>query len=523
MSSTPYRHHPLPPLPERTVFRALEAAATADHGVRVRDRAESLSPAGLIQDATALAHGLRRLGIGVGEPVATVLDNHLDHVRLWFALSLGGHVSVPLNTALRGAQAQFMIADSGAEVLVCEERILPALADVLGALPRLRAVVVRSAAGDTPEAVPGLTVLPWEALCTSGGGAFPHVGPEHVQAVMYTSGSTGRPKGVVVTQAQTYTRAAVVDQRVESDRAVMLSPLPLFHVAGQCRGVLGPVVQGIDSVVLPRFSVRSFWEDVRHFGATSTLLMGTMAGYLLSVPPQETDRDHPLQLTIMSPVTARSVEFADRFGTRVVASYGTTEVGTIASGETRTPGSLGWVHPEFEARVAGADDREVPAGTEGELLVRGREPWTTTPGYHDNPAATVELWRNQWLHTGDRVRREADGELVFVGRSKDVIRRSGENISPSEVEEAVRRVAGVRDCVALGVPSLEGEEDVKIVVIGEPGLHAAGLHAALVETLPRFMQPRYIELVEAFALTPTAKIDKPAMRSMAEPQVWRAP
>ncbi|TYQ10498.1 UNVERIFIED_ORG: crotonobetaine/carnitine-CoA ligase [Gordonia westfalica J30] len=518
------RHYPLPALEHRTLPDALATAAMSEHPTGVSDRDKRMSTAQLLEDATSLAHGLRGLGIEPGQPVVTMLDNHLDHVRLWFALSLGGYVSVPLNTTLRGDQARFMLHDSAAKVLVCEQHLLAELVPAVAGLPQLNLILTRGDDADyIAPSLPGVTVIPWNELPAHQAAPLPVVRPDDPQAVMYTSGSTGRPKGVLVTQAQTYTRAAVLDQRVDSDHLAMLSPLPLFHVAGQCRGVLGPIIQGIESVVLPRFSVRSFWDDVRTFHATSTLLMGTMASYLLTAPPRDNDRDHSLQLTLMSPITERSLEFAERFGTHIVASYGTTEVGTIASGETHTSGSLGWVHPAFEVRVAADDDREVPVGDEGELLVRGREPWTTTPGYHGNPQATVQLWRNQWLHTGDRVRITPTGELIFAGRSKDIIRRGGENISPSDVEQAVRSLPGVQDCVALGVPSPDGEEDVKILVITDDAdISEPQIHAALVPMIPRFMHPRYIELVEAFALTPTAKPDKPAMRAVAKPQVWHS-
>lgn len=523
MVAAPARHYPLPGATHRTVAHALDAIAASATPPVLRDPAETVTAADLASDATRVAGGIAALGMRAGDAVLTLMDNHADHVRLWFGLAVGGFVSVPVNTAAKGQALQTILHDSRARLLVCEARHLPTVRQVLYGVPGLTRIVVRGDDdGDRNGDRTDVTYLPWEVLLNGGTpAAASQVRPWDTQAIMYTSGSTGGPKGVIVPHALTYTRAAVVDQRVDADHLAALVSLPLFHVAGQCRGVLGPLLQGVDSVVLPRFSVSGFWRDIRTYRASSALLMGTMASYLLAAAPHDGDRNHSLQLAIMAPITERAGEFADRFGTRILASYGSTEAGTISSGETTVPGSLGWVHPDFEARVADEHDFEVEDGAVGELLVRGRHPWTMTPGYTGNPEASHGLWRNQWLHTGDLVSRGATGELIFAARSKEIIRRGGENISPSDVERAARDISGVLDCVALGVPSPDGEEDVKLVVIGD-ALDPSDLHRLLADALPKFMVPRFIELTDAFPRTPTEKLDKPAMRSTEGPGIWAA-
>jgi crotonobetaine/carnitine-CoA ligase len=515
------RHHPLPPLEERTVAHALEVAAERG-SPGVRDGDTLTSPRDIAADADIVAAGIAALGVGRGDAVLTMLDNHVEHVRVWFALARAGIVSVPVNTASRHDFLRHVLRSSRARVLLCEQRHLAQVESVIADVPEIATVVVHAPSSSLQRVLGRAAVVDWEELRAYGSQPPVAVQPWDIHSVMYTSGSTGGPKGVVVTHAHTYTRALVVDQRVKDADGVALVSVPLFHVAGQCRGVLGPLMQGLETVVLPRFSVSGFWAEVRRHRATSALLMGAMASYLLGREPSPDDRDHTLRLALMAPVTERAREFEERFGVRAVASYGSTEAGNISSGATNTAGSLGWAHPAFEVRVADEQDRALPTGSTGELLVRSRDPWTMTLGYQDQPEATAALWRNQWLHTGDRVRMTETAELVFAGRSKDIIRRSGENISPSDVEEAVRGVVGVADCVALGVPSPDGEEDVKIAVVPAAGaaLDPLALHDELVPLLPRFMVPRYIEIVDAVPLTATNKVDRPALRRTSGVGVW---
>jgi crotonobetaine/carnitine-CoA ligase len=508
------RHHGLPPLAQRSVARALQVAAATGPRRTVSDGDETDSLVELLAHARRIAGALAELGLAPGDRVLTMLDNHLDAVRVWFALSLGGFVSVPVNTAARGMILASLVEAADPAVMIVESDLVEELRKV--ARPeRLTPTVVR---GPSSAAA-----LPWTDLLDGPPAAEREWDPASHHSVMFTSGSTGGPKGVLVTQAQTYTRAAIVDQRLDGvARQVSLATLPLFHVAGQCRGVLGPLIQGMDVVVRPRFSVSSFWADVRRFEATNTLLMGTTAAYLLRQPPSVDDQDNPLRLVCMAPVTDRAAEFAERFGTRILATYGSTEAGTVSSGETTVPGSLGWVHPEFEARVVGEEGRVVRPGGTGELLLRGTEAHTMAPGYLGREDATAELWRDGWLHTGDLVELRATGELVFTGRSKEVIRRGGENIAPAEVEAIARGVDGVEDCAAVGVPSADGEEDLKLVLVTARPLSAEAVLGELTALLPRYMIPRYLEFTDELPRTPTEKIDKPALRQVT-PSTWRAP
>ncbi|WP_307202184.1 AMP-binding protein [Nocardioides zeae] len=493
------------------------AAAVAEHGPRVavRDGSRSLTYDELHREVRELAGGLGTLVDGDGARVVTVLDNHVDQVCLWLAIAEAGLVSVPVNPESTSAQLARSVASVDASVVVVEghrlDTVLAGLAD-LGPDARRLTLVVRGGRTDAQQVPEGVRVLPWaELLRRPGGAALGSDGPEpwDLQAVMFSSGSTGGPKRVLVTQAQTVTRAMVVDQRPATGDGVVLLTVPLFHVAGQCRGVLGPLMAGLQVVVAERFSVSGFWSTVRAHGVTSTLLMGSMMEYLLQVPPEPADADNPLQQLYAAPVSPRAAEFAARFGVTVHASYGSTEAGTVSTGPSTRPGSLGWLHRDFVAQVVDEVDVPVAPGAAGELVLRARHPWLMTPGYEGDPAATTALFRNQWLHTGDLVRQEEDGELVFVSRLKEVIRSNGENISPSEIEDFVRGLDDVVDCAAVGVANEGGEDDLKLVVVPGPGRTTVeDLCRQIGEGLPRHMFPRYVELRPDLPRTATAKTRK---------------
>jgi crotonobetaine/carnitine-CoA ligase len=158
----------------------------------------------------------------------------------------------------------------------------------------------------------------------------------------------------------------------------------------------------------------------------------------------------------------------------------------------------------------------MPHGEVGELLVRTDEPWMLNAGYFEMPEATARAWRNGWFHTGDGFRRDAQGNFYFVDRLKDAMRRKGENISSLEVEGHVRAHPGVLEVAAIAAPSEfgPGEDEVKVLVVPRPGLKIdpAELLAFLEPTMPRFMLPRYVEMVADLPKTPTARVRKVELR-----------
>jgi crotonobetaine/carnitine-CoA ligase len=181
----------------------------------------------------------------------------------------------------------------------------------------------------------------------------------------------------------------------------------------------------------------------------------------------------------------------------------------------------GW--PFFEARLVDEADREVPAGDTGELIVRSGVPWTITPGYFGQPAATAEAWRNGWFHTGDLFRSDADGWFYFVDRRKDCIRRRGENISSFEVEGAALRHPDVAEAAAVAYPSDTNEDEIRLFLVAAAGrpVEPAAVVAHLEDELPGFMVPRFVEVLPELPKTPTLRTQKHELRRRPlAPDVW---
>jgi crotonobetaine/carnitine-CoA ligase len=506
----------LPPLAQRTLSAVLEGhlRERADQ-MAVRDTERGMSYAALYEEALAFAAGFSQLGVARQEPVLLMLDNHLDFVVAWWALSLSGRVEVPVNTAYKGSILAHVINNSGARVIVIDAWYLPLLDAVADRLERLVHVVVRGA--DAPVASPSrLQQRPWDAL--RGPREAPaQLEPWDLIGIMYTSGTTGPSKGVRVTHAHAYGYAAPQVLGLADPDDVSLCTLPLFHIGGQWAAIYNNLIAGGSNVLLPRFSASTFWDDVRRHGCTYTMLLGAMANFLFRQPARPDDTVHPLRRVMMVPVMAQIDAFKARFGIAAVCTaYGLTEGSTVLRAKVgrAEPGKVGWPRPDFEVRLVDGHDRPVADGEMGELVIRTQEPWMVMDGYHDMPQATADAWRNQWLHTGDAFRREPDGQFVFLDRIKDAMRRRGENVSSFEVEKEINEHPAVLECAVVAVASDASEDEIKACVVRREGqgVEAAALLAYLDERLPYFMVPRYVEFMAELPKTPTAKIRKQQLR-----------
>lgn len=516
----------LPPLAQRTLSAVLQGHLRdrADK-IAVRDPEQAMSYGALYEDALALASGFARLGVARQEPVLLMLDNHLDYVRAWWALSLTGRIEVPVNTAYKGSILAHVINNSGARVIVIDAPYLPVLLAIADKLDRLAHVVIR---GDRQAAGPHgrLQPMPWSAL-RGPREAAASVDPWDVIGIMYTSGTTGPSKGVRVTHAHAYGYAAPQVLGLADPDDVSLCTLPLFHIGGQWAAIYNNLIAGGSNVLLPRFSATTFWDDVRRYGCTYTMLLGAMANFLFRQPARADDDRHPLRRVMMVPVMAEIDAFKARFGIEAVCTaYGLTEGSTVLRAPVgrAEPGKVGWPRPDFDVQLVDGHDRPVPDGEMGELVIRTREPWMVMDGYHDMPQATVDAWRNQWLHTGDAFRREPDGQFVFLDRIKDAMRRRGENVSSFEVETEINAHPAVLECAVIAVASDASEDDIKACVVlrdaqapnAQPPdvqpLDAATLLAFLDDRLPYFMVPRYVEFMPELPKTPTAKVRKQQLR-----------
>ena len=507
----------LPPLASRNVSAVFEDALKHHPDkMAVRDEARRLTYRELVEESLRMGGGFARLGVSRQEAVLLMLDNHIDYVVAWIALSLTARIEVPVNTAYRGSIFAHVLNNCGARVMVIEAAYCSRLAEIASQLTSLTTLVVRGDASGV--SLPGhIRVLSFADLYAQSA-PMEKLNPWDLIGIMYTSGTTGLSKGVRVTHAHAYGYCSPEIYGAAQPNDVNLVLLPLFHVGGQWAGLYNALIGGASAVVLPRFSATRFWADAREYGCTNTMLLGAMASFLYRQPPGPDDANHPLKTIMMVPVMPELDAFMHRFGvTAVGTGFGSTEGSTISRARpgTATPGGAGWLRSDIEARIVDENDLDVPPGVAGEIIIRSRDPWSIMDGYHNMPEATVAAWRNLWFHTGDIVRQEPSGQYIFVDRLKDAVRRRGENVSSFEVEREILEHPDVLECAIIAVPSDASEDDIKACVVRKAGktLDGVALLDFLLPRLPDFMLPRYVEFMDALPKTPTEKIRKADLRA----------
>lgn len=473
----------------------------------------SLTYAAAARQARQVAAHCAGLGVAPGDAVAVLLPNGLDFVRLWLGLGRLGAVIVPVNTGLAGDFLAHQLRDCGARHVVTAGDAAAAVAEVLPDMPGLRV----------------LDLDGWEHAPEHDG---PFPAASDTACLMYTSGTTGPSKGVLMPHAHCYLfgLGSIEALGVTGADRYYVS-MPLFHANGLFMQLYATLIAGASAVLRGRFSASSWLSDIREHGCTVTNLLGAMTQFLVAQPAGPHDRDHPLRVVCPVPnPPSHERAWRERFAVpEVVSAYGMTEVNIPLYGRlgTSRPGSAGLVLDRwFEVSVRDPDtDDPLPHGEVGEIMVRPKVPFGFMAGYAGLPDATVAAWRNFWFHTGDSGVMDDDGWVTFVDRTKDCIRRRGENISSFEVESAIARLDGVAEVAAYAVPAgAEGTEDeVMLAVVAAPGSRLdpaeVAAHADLV--LPRFARPRYVEVVDALPKTPTQKVRKQQLRSRAvTPSTW---
>ncbi|MCP5082141.1 MAG: AMP-binding protein [Alphaproteobacteria bacterium] len=473
-----------------------------------------------------MAQGFADAGVEAGDTVALMLPDTVDYIWAWCALSKLGAIEVPVNVHYRGSILSYVINDSSAKIMVVHADYLERIEAVAGDLNTLEQLYV---VGAGPSAKSDRFELRDYHELFASPDTWQGTGPRYrdLMAVMYTSGTTGPSKGATITHAHAYEYAYGVVEMLElKEDDVYYAPLPLFHLAGQFALVYCACIAGATAVLPGAFSAHAFWTDVRRHRATTSFLLGAMANFLYGQEPLADDADNPLERVLMVPLIPETEAFKSRFDCLVSTTWGGTEMNCpMRSGfdlvDNKSCGRL--AEDRYDVRIVDEDDREVPPGVPGEALVRTKEPWIISNGYWNHPEWTVSAWRNQWFHTGDMLMRDEAGNYYFVDRSKDAIRRRGENISSMEVENEINSHPDVLESAVIPVESSHTEQEVMAVVVAKPGhtLDPEHLIRFLEPRMAYFMVPRYVEAVAELPKTPTRKIQKfPLREAGVSAETW---
>lgn len=467
------------------------------------------------RESSRFANMLVGLGVNHGDRVAVMLENCPEYVFAWFGANKLGAVEVSVNTAFKGLSLRYIMEQSGAVAIVVGSEFLPAVMAEADALPGLKSIIV---VGDTP-AGSDARVMKWSDVRACAPDFVSRASPLDVSMLGYTSGTTGPSKGAMVPHnriVKTGREMAILRSIRPDDN--LFTCLPLFHGNAKYHTVLPALVSGCQATLTGRFSASRFWDDVRRYDATQFNYLGVMISILLKADPSPKDREHRARMAFGAGAQNGLLEqFEARFGVHLMEAYGLTEGGIALANRPydRRAGSCGKPMPGYEVEVVDDWDNPVPAGKEGELVLRSRRPYTTMIGYHNMPAESAEAYRNFWLHTGDLARKDEDGFFFFVDRKKDAIRRRGENISTFEIEAVINAHPAVAESAAFAVRADVGEDDVMATVVLREGatLAAEQLVEFCSTRMPYFWVPRYLQIgPEPLPRTATNKVEKYKLR-----------
>jgi acyl-CoA synthetase (AMP-forming)/AMP-acid ligase II len=348
--------------------------------------------------------------------------------------------------------------------------------------------------------------------------ADPAVGraPSDIANFQYTSGTTGFPKACMLSHDYWLRTAwlTAVGAELRDDDVVLIAQ-PFSYMDPQWVSLMC-MTGGRPLVVRPRFSASGFWPSVREHGVTLTYVLGAMPMLLLAQPPSPLDRDNRMRLVLCSgivPEAHRSLE--DRWGAPWREIYGSTESGLDlivppSAAETAGTGAMGYPPPGKQVRIADDAGSTLPDGEVGQIIIRGAP---MMDGYWNHPDSTERAFRGGWYNSGDLGYRDAAGWIHHAGRLKDVIRRGGENISAVEVENVLALHPAVSAVALVPIPDdLFGELPKAFVQLSAGHEASTQTVMSLLDhvrgSLARFKIPAYLEFVETFPMTPSARIQK---------------
>jgi len=483
---------------------------TRRHAERVAVRVDdAMMTYRALDEASARVAGLlHERGLKPGDRVGIMMPNVAEVPVVYYGILRAGGVVVPMNPLLKAREVAYYLGDSGAGLMFAWH----AFAD--------------QARGGTEQTGTGQAGA--ESIVVDAAG-FPDLlasatpddqvadaDDEDTAVILYTSGTTGHPKGAELTHGNLRSNTEVT--RTDIVRAgpddVIFGGLPLFHVFGQTVALNVAVAAGACLTLLPRFDASHALRIIA--GHRVTVFEGVPTMYVaLLHAPDRADYDTSALRMCISGGAALPVEvlrgFEEAFGVPLLEGYGLSETSPVASfnhpDREQKPGSIGTPIRDVRMRAVDGDDREVPQGEVGEIVIRGPN---VMKGYWQRPEATAEAIRDGWFHTGDLARVDEDGYFYIVDRKKDLIIRGGYNVYPREIEEVLYEHPAVAEAAVIGLPHPALGEEVGAAVALKPGaaVTAEELRDYVKGQVAAYKYPRRVWIMDALPKGATGKIVK---------------
>lgn len=489
------------------------------------------------EDVNRIANVFLDLGIEKGDHVALHLHSSPEFLMCLFGLAKIGAVAVPINEQYLADEAEYILENSDAICVVVEPLFYETYQELLARghyFPK--GVVVARAGTESPRSnidfssiyTPLGTVEEgqqgiydfWMMRCEQSAilrDSCELASDDPVQ-IIYTSGTTSRPKGVVLTHANMVFSGLYGDWEVSlrgSDR--VLTSMPACHSNFQLAALMPVITAGASLIIVEKYSATRFMKQIRHYKATVIQCVAMMLRTLLLQPVDPEEKNHCVrEVLYFIPITdAEKEEFEQRFNMRIMNTYGSTEsIGWAITdppvGARNWP-SVGRAGLGYKARICDMNDNELPPGEVGEIQIKGERGRSVMLEYYNNPEATENTFSvDGWLKTGDQGYQDDNGWFYFVDRKVNMVKRSGENISTTELEEILEQHLAIAEAAVIGVPDPIRDQAIKAFVRFAPGesMTLAEVEQYCKDHMASFKVPTFYEVVEDFPRTCSMKIEK---------------
>ena len=489
------------------------------------------------EDVNRIANVFLDLGIEKGDHVALHLHSSPEFLMCLFGLAKIGAVAVPINEQYLADEAEYILENSDAICVVVEPLFYETYQELLARghyFPK--GVVVARAGTESPKSnidfssiyTPLGTVEEsqqgiydfWMMRCEQSAilrDSCELASDDPVQ-IIYTSGTTSRPKGVVLTHANMVFSGLYGDWEVSlrgSDR--VLTSMPACHSNFQLAALMPVITAGASLIIVEKYSATRFMKQIRHYKATVIQCVAMMLRTLLLQPVDPEEKNHCVrEVLYFIPITdAEKEEFEQRFNMKIMNTYGSTEsIGWAITdppvGARNWP-SVGRAGLGYKARICDMNDNELPPGEVGEIQIKGERGRSVMLEYYNNPEATENTFSiDGWLKTGDQGYQDDNGWFYFVDRKVNMVKRSGENISTTELEEILEQHPAIAESAVIGVPDPIRDQAIKAFVRFAPGesMTLAEVEQYCKDHMASFKVPTFYEVVEDFPRTCSMKIEK---------------
>jgi len=462
-------------------------------------------------------------GIKQGDRVTVHLLNSPEYLFSWFALAKIGAVMIPTNVLAGAFELEYYLDFSESVAIVTEPGYYKMFVGLMKNCRKVKQIFLTRTSPRYPsqELYPDAIIMADLLKDTSPDIVRPAIHNEDDLMWLFTSGTTSRPKAVQLTHANAVFAGIFGAQAwkvTEADRHFMV--LPLFHVNGQFISVMPTLTAGATLIMAEQFSASKYMEQARRHRATTASLVAATVKMILNQPPDDLDAQNCFRIIMYAIAIPEEkwVEFETRFNTRLCDLWGMTE--TLGA-TTINPidgvlkrNCIGMPRMENAIKIFDDENREVPPGDVGEIVVHGVPGRTLMKGYYNNPEATADTIRDGWLYTGDNGYMDEDGYIHFVDRKKDMIKRSGENVAATEVEYVISLHPKVKEVAVIGVPDPIRDEAVMACVILQPGESCTDKEIIdwCAERLAKFKVPGFVKFKDDFPRTSIGKVQKNIIR-----------